>query len=427
MVRQIPSEVRRRVLELWLDGNTYRTIHVETDVSVGAISLIIDEERKKVPDIDELSRLRVALKQAGANLTDAFRGAVFLEKLNYLNVQIDRIPVCISLLNQYGEEAGEALESRRRLKELEASQGKTYTQILAEAAEKAKQLQDMARSVEDLRREEETIKKSLQDLEQLKALNEKVNLHSLTLHRLDRFIEQSSRLEELGFTPKVAEILASELPKQGLDPQKAAVRLTGLLSEYGSLEKAVAGLQETTRLQNDIEMKKVQQEDITKQLETLRGQVNEHKSLVENLENIRRNKIVQLEEEYSLKQKGLETEIQNLERNREAVEKATRELKDEGEAVQASLGEAQAALTKIEEKLAKTRPLATLSLLMEEPESQLDPNTLLKVSASVIEGLTAHIKANPSLTSNPPELQRKLKEISKTLGTEIRLATRKVE
>ncbi len=64
---------------------------------------------------------------------------------------------------------------------------------MADAGEKARKLREMTTRVENLRREEETAKKSLHDLKQLKSLSEKMGRHNLTLHRLDSFIEQRIR------------------------------------------------------------------------------------------------------------------------------------------------------------------------------------------------------------------------------------------
>lgn len=137
MVRQIPNEIRRRVVKLWLNGNTYRAISIRIGVSLGVISSIITKERGKVPDIDELRELKVALIQADTNPIDALRGADFLGKLNDLNIPMTRIPACINLLNQYGEKTEQVLDSGLRLKELETSQGKTYEHILTDATEKS--------------------------------------------------------------------------------------------------------------------------------------------------------------------------------------------------------------------------------------------------------------------------------------------------
>ena len=153
MVRQISNKNRRRVVSLWLDGNTYRKISAEIGVSIGLISSIIAKERVKVPDIDELRELKVALIQADTNLIDALRGADFLKKLNDLNIPVTRIPVCINLLNQYGEKTKEVLSSGLRLKELEVSRGKTYEDILIDAAEKVRELQILKKRIEELNSE----------------------------------------------------------------------------------------------------------------------------------------------------------------------------------------------------------------------------------------------------------------------------------
>ncbi len=110
MVRELSLEVRLRIVELWLDGDSYRRIPAETGASLGAISSIIDGEKKRVPGVQELRQLNVALKKADANLMDALRGARLLEKLNSLNIQVDGIRCCISLLEKYGENAGDVLD-----------------------------------------------------------------------------------------------------------------------------------------------------------------------------------------------------------------------------------------------------------------------------------------------------------------------------
>ncbi len=45
------------------DGDNYRGIQAETGTSLGAISSIIEGEKKRVPDIQELRQLNVALKK----------------------------------------------------------------------------------------------------------------------------------------------------------------------------------------------------------------------------------------------------------------------------------------------------------------------------------------------------------------------------
>ena len=97
MVRKLAPELRRRVFEFWLEGKNYREISNATSVSSGAITQIIDEKRKKVPELDELRDLKIALKKADVSVIDAKRGALFQERISALNIQLERIPSIIKL------------------------------------------------------------------------------------------------------------------------------------------------------------------------------------------------------------------------------------------------------------------------------------------------------------------------------------------
>jgi len=410
MVRQLLSEERNAVVKLWLDGNTYREIQESTKVSLGAISSVIDEERKRNPDIDELRKLKAALKEARAGVTDALRGATLLARLNNMNIPIDRIHACINLVEQYDGRAGEVLEWGQRLKELEASLGKTYQEIVSDAAQRARQAQDSEVKLENLRREEQTVKESIRDLEQLKTLNNKIGRHNITLPHLDALIEQNVTLQELNFTPEAAGILAFELQKLSLDPQKAAATLVSLLSQYESLQKAVGELQaQKNTLQDDIQAKVVDQQNAKRLL-------NE---LVERIDI--------LEKEFTPKREELESGIRKLETEAEAHRKEIQGLKSEEMAVRTSLEKAQIILKNIDENMAKMRPLATLAFLVEDPPSQLDPATVLKVAIALLEGLRTHAKAHPRLVSNPLAIDQELQKISDMLAVELRLATRKAQ
>lgn len=433
-----------------MEGKNFREISSITGVSLGAISEMITEERSKVPDIDELRELKVTLKQTNAPLVDALRGAAFLERLNASNVPVDRIPTCIELLNQYGEKSREILEYGQRLKELEESQGKTYEKIIIEASEKIRELEEAKKRVADLLTEEEKIRNSIHEQGRLKNLQDKLNQHNLTHVTLDAFIEQSIKLVELGFTPEVAEILAPELTKRGIDPHYAAATLTSFLKQNQSLESAVTNLQvDASRLQKDIETKNSQLEGSTKQLEALKSQTNDFKLIIKGQENIHKNRLRQLEDEYSLKQKEfeikhqkcmselnrqysemkakLEEEIQSLTRKRDAKEKEIKELNTEHNDIQRYMDEAKTALEGINDKVTGNRFLAVYTLLTEEPQSHINGTTVLKASLSLLTGLKTHVEANLNLVSNPMKLMQQLDMMIMIIAEELRFATRKTE
>jgi hypothetical protein len=456
MVRQISNKNRRRVVSLWLDGNTYRKISAEIGVSIGVISSIIAKERVKVPEIDELRELKVALIQADTNLIDALRGADFLKKLNDLNIPVTRIPVCINLLNQYGEKTEEVLDSGLRLKELEVSRGKTYEDILIDAAEKVQEQQILKKSIEELNSEKKTLINFLLELDHLKLLQDKMNRYGLTLSRLDGFIKKSIRLDALGFTSKATELLASELARIGLDPQRAAIMLTKLLSQYGNLEGAVEKLFAANRvLQQDIEKKKDERESLEKQLIAFREQRNKFQILTETEENLHTYKRDQLETEYAFKRNELETrysskwnkietlynervrnltdqyeieksklkeEIQDLKEQHKSKMKKVQELKSEDEILQANINVAETLLIKIEEKFTESRPIAALITLIKSSKAPIEKTTLLKAVLGVVEGVKTRINTNKLLVSNRLKLSGSLEEISRILDEELKFA-----
>ena len=263
--------------------------------------------------------------------------------------------------------------------------------------------------------------------------------YNLTISRLDGFIEQSIRLEKLGFTSKVAEILASELAEKGLNPNIAAVNLANLLSQGASLEDAAAKLRaERNRLQIDVETKRTQKEGYARQLETLENQIKEFKHVFEQEKKIYDLKLNQLEKKYTSEQDmfktklegekaRLKTEIKDLENKLATVTEKTREIKEEYEAAQMKIGEAQTALKKIDEKIVKIKPLATFVSLVEESTSQLEQTTLLKVSIAFLEGLKTYIEEYSQSIPSSLALKRQLEKLNQTLSVELNLATLKVK
>ncbi len=306
MVKSIPIEIRRRVVELYLSGYNYREINAETRVSLGAISSIIDEARNDAPDIDDLRELNTELRQADASLIDALRGAVFIEKLNDLNVPVERIRSCIGFLDKYGEDAGSVLEWGLKLKDLERSQGMSYEQIVISANQTAEELHDQTQRYNKLRSREATLRKSMPEIERLKALKEKMSRYGQTTEHLDGFINFNLRLEELGFTPQTAELLASELEKIGLDTLTAANRLSNLLSQHRNLEDSLAEMTgRRDSLRRDIANMKDERGDAEDVLKVLREQVSKNQRLIEDLENYYLRKKNRLDEDYITKKKEL--------------------------------------------------------------------------------------------------------------------------
>jgi hypothetical protein len=112
-------------------------------------------------------------------------------------------------------------------------------------------------------------------LTELKDLQEKLEKYRLTHKQLDLFIERNLKLDELGFMPNAAFVLATELSKRGLKVQEAAGSLSEMLSTHGNLEEGISDLRENLS-------------DVKSQVQELEKKVVLKKSEIEDLEEERK-------------------------------------------------------------------------------------------------------------------------------------------
>ena len=144
MGSRLTEDERDRIIELYVIRlQTMKEISVLTGRSGGSVHSVIDQARKREPDILQLRSLNRELRKVNANVIDAIKGGKFLEKLGEMNISIDQIPACINLLEKYGEKTREVLFYGQRLREIEEAQGKPYEQIISEADEKAEKIYQM--------------------------------------------------------------------------------------------------------------------------------------------------------------------------------------------------------------------------------------------------------------------------------------------
>ena len=63
-------------------------------------------------------------------MLEARRDASFRQRLDELGVGSEQLPTAIALLEKHGEKAGDVLEQGEKLAELEATYGKSYTDLV---------------------------------------------------------------------------------------------------------------------------------------------------------------------------------------------------------------------------------------------------------------------------------------------------------
>ena len=138
IVRPIPDPVKQRVLTLWLNGSTYREIGAQTGLAIASISNIIADYRKRMPDLEDLRRLRSDLKEAKATLGEAMRGARLLKRLDELDFEREDLSACLKFVSTAGKRVSELASAGSRLLTLEQQTGKTYDRIVVEFEAKSK-------------------------------------------------------------------------------------------------------------------------------------------------------------------------------------------------------------------------------------------------------------------------------------------------
>lgn len=427
-MKPLNPEVVKRVSELWWAGYGYREISKKVGVGMGSIANIIENERTSAPDIEDLRRLKLTLEASRSSLPEALRGAYLLEKWGAQGISLDALDEAVGFYERYREKAAEVLEWGQRLRELEEKRGKGYEEIVKECEEKADELEKLNHHIDELKSEEKRLTKSIRELNELKAIQDKLDKHGLTPSKLDGFMEREYRLDELGFTPKAAEILASELSKFGLSSQQASAQLLSLIHEHEDLETAVAKLQgEKLKLTREIEAVKDELEGLRKQKETLQRQVQDLKELLDTQKKLHAQSLKQQEEEALLKKKRIETEhqrrlqelrekytqekeslnkeISTLTAERDKLAKDVENGRSELTALKKSQEELQQNLRDIEEKVKGYKPLYALALIIEGKAKELPQPIILENAISITKALeeylsTADIAGKYQLSGN---------------------------
>ncbi|MFQ6081643.1 MAG: hypothetical protein ACE5OW_08255, partial [Candidatus Bathyarchaeia archaeon] len=133
-MRKIPRSVEKEILRRWLEGYTQRQAAREFRVGLATVNRVINDARKRTPDLDELRGLNVMLRKGDSSVVDAIRGARLLDGVNELGVSLDGLESFIKLSerisSERGVEAERFVEASMRLTGLEAKTGKNYEEIV---------------------------------------------------------------------------------------------------------------------------------------------------------------------------------------------------------------------------------------------------------------------------------------------------------
>jgi len=265
-LRKTPEQVRLKVFQLWIEGYTYRAISQKLNISLGSITRIMDQFRRRRPDIDDLRLLNVQLKKTDSNLSDALRGATCIEHLNKLDLSLKEIEDYKTLIDRVSENQDvkppNFVKTAIKLMKLEAETGKTPTEIVKEFSQKQLEIEDLKKKRDSLKNEMNAIDCELRTLKQEhikmerdhasvhKALNKSIKsrrrLERLGLGKVARLAEFVESYETLGYNAREVEELAS-LKSVLRDMQVDTAVLKKFIGEKSQMNKQLVKLREQVR------------------------------------------------------------------------------------------------------------------------------------------------------------------------------------
>ena len=409
----VPEATRRAVIDTWLRLVTFRDIAASTGVSLGTVSNIIEEEKKRAPDLESLRQLSNDLSKAKANIADALRGAQLLSTIDASTLSAVNLPEFIKFYAQTGDSAPQAIAAGYQGIQLHATTGLSYPDLISEIQNKTQTMNQLWQSITTLQVQHRQLRSELPDLERLKNLDEKIRKKNISYEQLDTFIERASKLETLGFTEAEVEILAQELSKIGLTPAKAVGKLASLFSEHQTLQESagklrleVQRLTETkTRLDFEIENRKEQKNELDKQLADMRSSIKREEELQKNTKS-------QLEREYEERKRELDKEILELSTTKNQLEKDCLNLKE----TYPDISAIESSLERLEKRLASMDELNLIEKIVKNPErTDIKPLAVMKTASALTTSLKRYA-ANPQYGLRKlDDIKARLEELEKEL------------
>ena len=252
---------------MWLEGYNYRTVSNKLGLGLGTISRIIDEYRKRTPDINELRTLNLQLKKSGSCLHDALRGAACLEETNQLGVSLNEAEAFNTMIKKISEsrrvKPETFIDGAMKLMRLESETGKTYTELVKNFSDRQRGVQALEKKTNSLQAEVKSLDRELKSLKQQRikakadyasasaALRQLTNtqdrLKRLGVEKIERLAEFVENFEVLGYeTGEVKEL--ADLKEALLQIQVKAVDLKRFIGNKRQISNQIKKLRTQLKL-----------------------------------------------------------------------------------------------------------------------------------------------------------------------------------
>ncbi|HVP16713.1 MAG TPA: helix-turn-helix domain-containing protein [candidate division Zixibacteria bacterium] len=211
MMRKLPSELDREILDLLLQGVAYREISRRFGISTSSVARVAEDARKENPDFDSLRGLSVLLKKTGSNVFDAVRASRLLEALNKWGISVDKLGDYVRANERFLFQRAlneDFLFYAVKLMQLEQTSGLTYQEVVEDFEEKVKGAAEAEERKLAFEKESLSFKaesnEAAERLTELKAEIEDATtvqkgLSEIGLHKLAQLVRFVQDFEALGF------------------------------------------------------------------------------------------------------------------------------------------------------------------------------------------------------------------------------------
>ena len=288
---RITDEQKRRALELYTLGYSYREIEAANGVGRSSMTEYVEEASKRDLDLKAVRAIAIVCRKKGIAVESLLRGNVVGDRIEDAGSSLDEVvEEVIPLLKKAEGNAAKYAEAGLEMQKLVETTGKTPEQLIAEYRDLTREVQalkveseSLKERKEKLENEESRVRAKLGNVAELEAIQS--SLRQIKKHPGDaaKILKRSEGLWQRGLTEDVLDAIASEVQKQGGKGGEVAKKIADLVVKYDSLEAAAKAINDTVvalnahkaALQHDIPLLERKAKSLQAQSDDLVARVNE--------------------------------------------------------------------------------------------------------------------------------------------------------
>ncbi len=336
MPKPLSEQDKKKVIEGYLRGSSYRDIVASTNTSLGSVSTILNEAKSIYPDLEQLRELRSQLPQNVDIPTLNKAITTVLEAQRQLGISIEKIPEYIEARKK---EIGELSEQKESLKnevsELTSKRESLQSEV-KELSDRKAQLGNDIQEYEDVRKHLAEYGIDVKDIGRLRKLLDSINEYALDTEKCVSVIEEHeslfkeiqgirSELDELTMFRDALRFSLSSLEYQHAQASlKLGLKMKAIErreAEVGELDRSISQLKveaeklhdrkeaiiaetsaEREKRQRMLEAYKAERDNLKSEVDSLKVEINELNKMIDE----RSKQIEELDEQVKHLKKSID-------------------------------------------------------------------------------------------------------------------------